>query len=191
MVRRVFEDAGNTFTTVLLYRLAFSKTTRYLSFRKKSLSSHVRDERHKLVLLHILLTVGWQSAKWRPPLSLSLISIDLHDTLLSSPSSAPHKSVSEREKSLEHFGRWDWKSTSYLKGSIWGLSHSACCLTWKSLRGLNLNGAFWNYTVALEHLKLMSLCCTTVWVMSPPRHAGALRGSPGGFWGRAGAGGGG
>lgn len=91
--------------SVLLYRLAFSKTTRYLSFRKKSPSSHMRDERHKLVLLHILLTVGWQSAKWRPPLSLSLISIDLHDTLLSSPSSAPHKSVSEREKSLEHFGR--------------------------------------------------------------------------------------
>lgn len=64
---------------------------------------------------------------------------------------------------LEHFGRYDWKNSTDLKiqrGSVWGLlSHSACCLTRKSLRGLNLNRAFWNtdYRVALEQLKLISV----------------------------------
>lgn len=97
-----------------------------------------------------------------------------------------HESVSEREK-LGVSSTWQEKGLgkipAILKFSwIWGLSHSAR-LTWKSLRGLHLNRAFWNteYGVALEPLKLISLCRMTVWVMSPQWHARALPSSPGGF----------
>lgn len=88
------------------------------------------------------------------------------------------------------------KNTSCLKiqcGWIWGLSHSACCLARKSLRGLNLNRAFGNTDcgVALEHRKLISLCCLTVWVVSPRWHARALPNPPGGFERGPGGGGGG
>lgn len=156
----------------------------------------MKHERHKLVLLQSEPTVGWWSVKWRS--SLSLISIDLHDALLCSPSStlSLHKSVSEQSKTRVSWTFWgiglekNPQKPAIFKihrGSIWGLSHPACCRTRKSLRGLNLNRMFWNtdYTVALEHLKLISLCCMTVWVMSPQWHTRALRSSPGGFqkWG--------
>lgn len=117
----------------------------------------IMHERHRLLLL---LTAGWQSAKWRS--SLSLIAIDLHDTLFSLlPLCTNLCRSKKRPESLERVGRRGLeKQPASLKFSIgyWGLSHPACRFTQKSLRGLILKWAFWNanYTVALEHLKLIS-----------------------------------